>query len=110
MRLLFLALFLCLAAAARAEVTQAHFANAAHYSATHGGLAVRVEQGGHLLFESYADGFSASTPHKIYSGTKSFFAVAAIVAQQEGLLSLNEKACDTLPEWRRDGRRAITIE
>ncbi len=65
---------------------------------------------GILLFESYADGFSASTPHKIYSGTKSFFAVAAILAQQEGLLTLGEKACDTLPEWRRDGRRAITIE
>jgi CubicO group peptidase (beta-lactamase class C family) len=110
MRLLFPALFLCLAATASAEVTEAHFDNAAHYSATHGGLAVRVEKGGHLLFESYAEGFSASTPHKIYSGTKSFFAVAAIVAQQEGLLSLNEKACNTLPEWRNDGRRAITIE
>jgi len=110
MRLPFLALFLCLTANVRADVTAAHFDNAAHYSATHGGLAVRVERGGHLLFESYAPGFSASTPHKIYSGTKSFFAVAAIVAQQEGLLSLNEKACDTLPEWRRDGRRAITIE
>jgi len=110
MRLLFLALLLCVAATASAEVTEAHFANAAHYSATHGGLAVRVEQGGRLLFESYAPGFSASTPHKIYSGTKSFFAVAAIVAQQEGLLSLDEKACNTLPEWRNDRRRAITIE
>ena len=110
MRLLYLALFLCLAAIASADVTEAHFANAAHYSATHGGLAIRVEQGGHLLFESYAPDFSASTPHKIYSGTKSFFAVAAIVAQQEGLLSLDEKACDTLPEWRNDRRRAITIE
>jgi len=110
MRLLFPALFLCLAGTASADVTEAHFANAAHYSATHGGLAVRVEQGGHLLFESYAPDFSASTPHKIYSGTKSFFAVAAIVAQQEGLLSLNEKACNTLPEWRNDRRSAITIE
>ena len=110
MRLLFLALFVCLAVTAPAEVTEANFANAAHYSATHGGLAVRVEKGGHLLFEDYADGFTASTPHKIYSGTKSFFAVAAIVAQQEGLLTLDEKACNTLPEWRDDRRRAITIE
>jgi CubicO group peptidase (beta-lactamase class C family) len=110
MRLLFLALFLCLAATGSADVTEAHFANAEHYSATHGGLAVRVEQGGHLLFESYAPGFSASTSHKIYSGTKSFFAVAASVAQQEGLLTLDEKACNTLPEWRNDRRRAITIE
>jgi CubicO group peptidase (beta-lactamase class C family) len=110
MRLLLTALVLCLAATGRAEVTEANFNNAAHYSATHGGLAVRVEKGGHLLFEDYADGYSASTSHKIYSGTKSFFAVAAIVAQQEGLLTLDEKACNTLPEWRNDRRRAITIE
>jgi CubicO group peptidase (beta-lactamase class C family) len=32
-----------------------------------------------------------------------------MVAQQEGLLTLNEKASDTLPEWRRDGRRSITL-
>jgi CubicO group peptidase (beta-lactamase class C family) len=92
-----------------AEITPAHFANAAHYSLTHGGLALRVEQGGRLLYESYAPGFSASTPHKIYSGTKSFFAVAALVAQKEGLLSLDEKASDTLPEWRGDRRCNITI-
>ncbi|HEX4140425.1 MAG TPA: serine hydrolase domain-containing protein [Candidatus Methylacidiphilales bacterium] len=110
MRPLLLALFLPFAATARADITAAHFANAAHYSATHGGLAVRVERGGKVLFESYAPGFSASTPHKIYSGTKSFFAVAALVAEKEGLLSLAEKASDTLPEWRNDGRRNITIE
>ena len=92
-----------------AQVTPAHFANAAHYSLDHGGLAVRVEQGGHLLFESYADGFSASTPHKIYSGTKSFVAVGALIAMQEGLLTLDEKASDTLTEWRGDRRRSITI-
>jgi CubicO group peptidase (beta-lactamase class C family) len=103
-------LLLAKVAPAQSEITANHFANAVHYSLTHGGLAVRVEQGGKLLFESYAPGFSASTPHKIYSGTKSFFAVAALVAEQEGLLSLDEKASDTLPEWRGDRRRAITIE
>ncbi len=95
---------------ARGEITADHFANAARYSAAHGGLAFRVEQGGKLLFESYAPGFSASTPHKIYSGTKSFFAVAALVAQREGLLTLNEKASDTLTEWRGDRRSSITID
>jgi CubicO group peptidase (beta-lactamase class C family) len=109
MRPLLSALFLALAALGRADVTPAHFADAAHYSVDHGGVAVRVEQGGRLLFENYARGFSASKPHKIYSGTKSFFAVAALVAEKEGLLSLDEKASDTLPEWRDDGRRDITI-
>jgi CubicO group peptidase (beta-lactamase class C family) len=106
---LLLTVYLLGSALLGAQVTPAHFANAAHYSLNHGGQAVRVEQGGHLLFESYADGFSASTPHKIYSGTKSFFAVAALIAQREGLLTLDEKACLTLPEWRHDRRSEITI-
>jgi CubicO group peptidase (beta-lactamase class C family) len=105
-----LAGFLLGSAPAGAQVTAGHFASAARYSLDHGGVAVRVEQGGHLLFESYAPGFSASTPHKIYSGTKSFFAVAALIAQQEGLLTLDEKACLTLPEWRHDRRSEITLE
>ncbi len=111
MRLLyFLCTMMIAAAMARAEITADRFANAARYSLAHGGVAVRVEQDGKLLFESYAPGFSASTPHKIYSGTKSFFAVAALIAEQEGLLTLDEKACDTLTEWRGDRRREITIE
>jgi CubicO group peptidase (beta-lactamase class C family) len=91
-------------------ITDADFADAAQYSRTHGGLGVRVEQGGRLLFEDYIRGFSASTPHRIYSGTKSFVAVGALIAAQEGLLTLGEKASDTLTEWRGDRRRSITIE
>jgi CubicO group peptidase (beta-lactamase class C family) len=91
------------------EITPAHFAAASEYSRSHGGLALRVEQGGTVIDESYAPGFSASTPHKIYSGTKSFVAVGALIAMQEGLLTLDEKASDTLTEWRGDRRRAITL-
>jgi CubicO group peptidase (beta-lactamase class C family) len=113
MRWLFvLCAMLVTAGIARAQITEItpdHFDNAARYSLNHGGLAVRVERGGRLLDENYASDFSASTPHKIYSGTKSFFAVAALVAEKEGLLTLDEKASDTLPEWRGDRRRNITI-
>jgi CubicO group peptidase (beta-lactamase class C family) len=91
------------------EITAAHFTAAAQYSRSHGGLTLRVEQGGKVLYENYAPGFSASTPHRIYSGTKSFVAVAALIAAQDGLLTLDEKACDTLIEWRHDRRRTITI-
>jgi CubicO group peptidase (beta-lactamase class C family) len=107
--LLIFSAFLAAGMVARTDITPVQFAYAVHYSASHGGVAVRVERGGKLLYESYADGYSASTPHKIYSGTKSFFAVAALVAEKEGLLSLDEKASDTLPEWRHDRRRYITI-
>jgi CubicO group peptidase (beta-lactamase class C family) len=91
------------------QITADHFAMAAQFSRSHGGLALRVEQGGRMIYESYAPGFSASTPHKIYSGTKSFVAVTALIAMQEGLLTLDEKASDTLTEWRGDRRRAITL-
>jgi CubicO group peptidase (beta-lactamase class C family) len=98
-----------IAPASAQEITAANFANAAEYSRTHGGLALRVEQGGRLIAEDYTHGFSASTSHKIYSGTKSFVAVGALIALQEGLLTLDEKASDTLTEWRGDRRRSITI-
>jgi CubicO group peptidase (beta-lactamase class C family) len=92
------------------EITASHFTMAAQYSRTHGGLSLRVEQGGRLLFENYARDYSAGTSHKIFSGTKSFVAVAALIADQEGLLSFSEKASDTLTEWRGDRRRSITID
>ncbi|MEI9998221.1 MAG: serine hydrolase domain-containing protein [Verrucomicrobiota bacterium] len=107
--LLLLLAAVALAPRLRADITEEQFSMAARYSRAHGGLAVRVEQDGQLLYENYAPGCSASTPHKIYSGTKSFFAVAALVAEHEGLLNLGERASDTLPEWRGDGRESITI-
>src|ERR1700677_2245310 len=92
-----------------ATISEDNFAMAARYSRTHGGLGIRVEQGGRLLFEDYIRGFSADTPHRIYSGTKSFVAIGVLVAEEEGLLTLDEKASDTLTEWRGDRRRSITI-
>jgi CubicO group peptidase (beta-lactamase class C family) len=91
-------------------ITPDHFANAANYSRNHGGLGVRVEVAGRLVDEDYIRGFTASTPHRIFSGTKSIVAVAALVAEKEGLLTLDEKASNTLTEWRTGRRRNITIE
>jgi CubicO group peptidase (beta-lactamase class C family) len=91
------------------EITPKTFALAAEFSRTHGGLALRVQQGGRVTFEDYASGFSADTPHRIYSGTKNFVAVTALIAAQEGLLNLNEPASLTLTEWRNDRRRSITL-
>jgi CubicO group peptidase (beta-lactamase class C family) len=111
MRSFFLTVLACVVVASplAAQITPEHFAEAAQYSRSHGGLALRVEQGGRLIDENYVPGFSSSTPHKIYSGTKSFVAIGALIAMQEGLLTLDEKASDTLTEWRGDRRRAITI-
>jgi CubicO group peptidase (beta-lactamase class C family) len=98
-----------IASARAVPITPENFALADAYSRSHGGIGLRVESGGLLAYEDYVDGFSASTPHRIYSGTKNFVAVAALIAMQEGLLDLNEPASKTLPEWQHDRRRSITL-
>jgi CubicO group peptidase (beta-lactamase class C family) len=47
---------------------------------------------------------------KIYSGTKAFWIVAALAAQEDGLLDLDEFAATTLREWHGDPRKSrITL-
>ncbi len=84
---------------------------AAHaYSAKRGGIGLIVNEGGQIHFERYAKGHSAAEPIHLYSGTKSFFGALAVIAERDGLLSLDEKAAETLPEWRDDPRKStITI-
>jgi len=93
-----------------ADLLPANCAKAAAYSRAHGGLALRVEQAGKVVFEDYAPGYTAQTPHKIYSGTKSFVAVAAMILADKGVIRLDEPASDILTEWKNDARRTITID
>jgi CubicO group peptidase (beta-lactamase class C family) len=65
---------------------------------------------GQVLFERYADGWTADKPHPLASGTKSFTGVMAMMAVQDGLLTLDELASDTLTEWKSDPRKSkITV-
>lgn len=83
---------------------------AADYSSKHQGLAVLVYQQGKLLFEEYSNGHQADQGHHLYSGTKSFAPMVALVAEREGLLRLDEPVADTITEWKDDERRSrITI-
>jgi CubicO group peptidase (beta-lactamase class C family) len=53
---------------------------------------------------------SAGEPHKIYSGTKAFWGLAALAAVEDKLLSLDDRVAETIPEWKSDPRKAqITI-
>ena len=81
---------------------------ALRYSESHGGLALVVVQGDRVLCENHS-GLDADAPWRIYSGTKNFVAVTLLIAAQNGLLSLDEPASLTLPEWRHDRRQSITI-
>lgn len=83
---------------------------AADFSAAHRGLAVLVYEDGELTFERYDNGHSADKAHHIFSGTKSFAPIVALIAQREGLLELDEKVSDTITEWRGDERKErITV-
>jgi CubicO group peptidase (beta-lactamase class C family) len=78
---------------------------AAAYSSSAGGTSFLAIQNGQTLFEQ-----NASEPHKIYSGTKAFWCLAALAAAEEGLLSLDDRVADTIPAWKNDARKArVTI-
>jgi CubicO group peptidase (beta-lactamase class C family) len=89
---------------------QPAFETAAKYSADNAGLAVLVYVEGKLVFEQYQNGHKQTTPQHIFSGTKSFAPIVALIAQQEGLLQLDEKVSVTITEWQGDKlREQITI-
>ena len=80
------------------------------YSASHNGCSLLVIQHGRTLLERYAKGDGPDVRRKIYSGTKSLWCVAAVAAQSDGLLSLDEPVANTITEWRcQPGRGQITI-
>ena len=83
---------------------------AATYSAARRGTALLIVQDGRRVFESYPGNHSAQETHKIYSGTKGFWVLAALAAEEEGILKLDERVAETIDEWRKDDRKArITI-
>jgi len=79
---------------------------AADYSASHRGTALVVMKGGKVIFEEYGNGGSSRKGTKIYSGTKGFWNFAALAAQEDGLLDLDEKAAATLTEWAGDAKKS----
>jgi CubicO group peptidase (beta-lactamase class C family) len=97
---------LLLASGLRAEekspcaISAKTFAAGVEYSQKEQGVSLLVMHRGQVLFEDYHNGFTSSKPHMLASGTKSFSGVLAIAAEQDGLLTLDEKLSDTLTEWR----------
>lgn len=67
---------------------------AAAYHLKHKPQALLVQQAGKTLLEQYEGDFRADMPHALYSGTKSFWGIAAVTAQRERLLLLDD------PVWR----------
>ncbi|HET7813622.1 MAG TPA: serine hydrolase domain-containing protein [Candidatus Baltobacteraceae bacterium] len=64
---------------------------AQRYHSRHKPQALLVRKRGETLLEAYDGEFAPGTPHALYSGTKSFWGIAALEAQREGLLQLDER-------------------
>src|SRR5437773_8206750 len=106
---LFLLTF-AMASPAIAEIQHADCARAATYSESRRGVSILVMQNGRTTFEHYADGGSASGRWPIFSGTKSFWGIAALAAVHDGLFRLDDLVSDTITEWKSDPRKSqITI-
>lgn len=104
------ALALARSTIALAELQPADCARAAKYSESKRGRSILVMQNGRTIFERYANGGSADVKWPIFSGTKSFWGIAALVAVRDGLIKLDDRVADTITEWKNDPRKAqITI-
>ncbi len=93
-----------------AEIRATDCARAAKYSESKRGVSMLVMQNGRTIFEHYANGGSAGGRWPIFSGTKSFWGIAALAAVHEGLFKLDDLVSDTITEWKSDPRKSrITI-
>lgn len=83
---------------------------ALQYARTHALHALILARGNDVLAQEFGDGFDAATPHALYSGTKSFWGVAALYARTDGLLELDEPVAETIASWRADAwKRRVTL-
>lgn len=79
---------------------------ALEYARAHGLHALLVARDGKLVTEVYDGGYDASKAHPLYSGAKSFWGVAALFAQRDGLLELDEPVSRTFDAWALDERKS----
>jgi CubicO group peptidase (beta-lactamase class C family) len=108
--LIALSLFIATSTSASAEIQADDCARAAKYSESKRGVSMLVIQNGRTIFERYANGGSARERWPIFSGTKSFWGIAALAAVNDGLFKLDDPVSDTITEWKSDPQKSqITI-
>src|SRR5213596_2344062 len=106
----FLILTLATSTSAQAEIRATDCARAAKYSESKRGVSMLVMQNSRTIFEHYANGGSAGGRWPIFSGTKSFWGIAALATVRDGLFKLDDLVSDTITEWKNDQRKSrITI-
>jgi len=74
---------------------------------------IMILKNGEVLLEKYLNGFSAQTPHPMYSVSKTFTAIAVGMAIDEGKLNLSDPVVkffpDKLPAEQSDNLKAMTV-
>jgi|HubBroStandDraft_5_1064220.scaffolds.fasta_scaffold17602_2 CubicO group peptidase (beta-lactamase class C family) len=76
------------------------------YAASRGAEALVIARNDTIVEAWFAEGWSADRAHALYSGTKSFWGPAAVSAQEDGLLQLDEPVADTIEQWRADPQKS----
>lgn len=95
--------------AASCSMRAQDFAAAEAYSVKTGGMAFLVKVNGKIVRETYSNGGDKNVPQKIYSGTKAFWSLTALVAAEEGLLKLDEPVSKTISEWADDKTKSQIV-
>jgi len=62
-----------------------------------------------IFYEKYLNGGAKETPKVVFSVTKAITATLTAIAAEEGLLSIDQKVSDFLPEFGEDERKNITL-
>ncbi|MFN2541172.1 MAG: serine hydrolase domain-containing protein [Chthoniobacterales bacterium] len=95
---------------ALAEIRPGDCARAAKYSESKNGVSMLVIQNGRTIFEHYANGGIPDGRWPIFSGTKSFWGIAVLIAAQQHLVQLDERVAATITEWKNDAVKSqITV-
>lgn len=81
---------------------------ALEYAAKHDLHALIVASPRAVALEEYAGGFGPQKAHPLYSGTKSFWGIAALEMASSGILDLDAPVVDAIPEFKGDIRKNIT--
>jgi CubicO group peptidase (beta-lactamase class C family) len=68
------------------------------YSKSTEGEALLIYKNHELILEDYHNGYQASQPHLLASGTKTFSGLLLLIAAEQGILGLDQPITDFLPE------------
>ena len=77
------------------------------YARKHDLHALVIWRAGKIIVEEYGGKTTATEAHNIYSGTKSFWGIASLAAEQDGIFDLDERVSKTLVEWKGDAEKAL---